>query len=253
MYAPPVSKNYQSPLVMYPSAVPSLGPLPPGGGKCIPCEIDWGTMGGSNNSVYVNLNNNATQEFKPIISLLVDNSDNAADVIFYFPDIPFTYTIPAYTPYALIPVFTGQQQLYVTSANAESEAITRFQFLNYLPPPIVIPISSEQDTASVTGIDMGTASTQLIPSTVNGTLEVASINLDIAASNTGSGTWILEDGTGAIIAQGSIQVSSGAKSNVILFQASGLQVRFLEGLKMVCTQSAVIGGTITANLYYRTP
>lgn len=252
---PGVATNYPSPLKALASP---FGKEPNEGRYQIPVEIDWGVMGGANFTVSMNLQNSAdTKAITQICALHVDNSACGADVQFVFTDTSETITIPAYTAYALVPVFSRSLQFFVVaginSEVVESNDVTRFTMFNFVPPPVVVTETVEQSIASVTGIDMGTASTTLVPSTVNGTLEGGMITLGLAASNTGSGTWALEDGTGKIIAQGLIQVSSGSKINLVLWEQNGINVRFTNGLKMVCTQSAVIGGTISASLYYRTP
>jgi hypothetical protein len=116
-----------------------------------------------------------------------------------------------------------------------------------------VPTSTEQNTAAPAGIDMATATTQLVPATVSGTLEDAFIFAVGNATNSGNGTWSLQDGTGKVIAQGGISVSSGQKVNVTLFQLTGGAVRFTNGLKLICTETAALGVTINCNLYYRIP
>lgn len=250
----PAAKNYTSPLV----AVPVRWTLPPREGpKMIVCEIDWGTMGGPNNCVSINLQNNATLEFSQIVALSVDNSQCGADVQFIFTDTAETLTIPAYSPKSIVPVFTNQTQFFVVtglnSQAVESADVTTFSIHNSVPPPIAVPVSTEQNIANVNAVDMGTATTQLIPATVNGTLTGAQLNLAMNATNSGNGTWSLQDGTGKVIAQGAVSASSGNKYNLTLFSQMGMNVRFTNGVKLVCTQGAVLGATINGNLYYRTP
>ena len=250
----PAAKNYASPLV----AVPVRWTLPPREGpKMIVCEIDWGTMGGPNNCVAVNLQNNAALEFSQIVALSVDNSQCGADVQFVFPDTAETLTVPAYNGKVIVPVFTNQVQFFVAagidSQVVEPADVTTFSIHNSVPPPIAVPPSAEQNIANVNAVDMGTASTQLIPAGVNGTLTGAQLSLAMNATNSGSGTWSLQDGTGKVIAQGGVQVSSGNKYNLTLISQPNMNVRFTNGVKLVCTQTAVLGGTISGNLYYRIP
>lgn len=251
---PGTAVNYPNPML----ALESPFGREPKNRKQIPVEIDWGSMGGSLFNVSFNLAASANpQSFEQLCAVHVDNSSCGSDIEFVFTDTSETIVIPKYTPYALVPIFSRSLQFFVVaginSETVESTDVTRFTLFNFVPPPVVVPQSVEQSFASTTGIDMGTATTQLVPTGVNGSLEGGFISLALAASNTGSGTWALEDGTGAIIAQGQIQVSSGSKINLTLWQESGVSIRFTNGLKMVCTQSAAIGGTISANLYYRTP
>lgn len=221
----------------------------------IPCEILWGSMGGQNNCVNLNLSNNATLEFSQIVALQVDNSQSGSDVTFSFPDTAVTTTIPAYSPNTVIEVFSGALQLFIQAIGPTvlSTDITRFTLLNFLPPPVSVSVSQEQSISSTTGVDAGTATTQLVPTTVSGTLTGLDVSIAIAATNTGAGSWTVQDGTGKIIAQGSYQVSSGSKVNLTLFQQSSLNVRFSGGLKLTSSQTAVLGGTYSVNNYYRTP
>lgn len=251
-FQPPPSVNYQSPL----NFIPAFMRRPPAeGDQMIPCEIDWGTMGGANNSVHLNMANNATLAWSQICGLIVDNSQSGSDVTFFFPDTGVTTTIPAYSPYSIVEVATGAKELFVIADGPTvlSTDITRFTLLNFPPAPVSVSVSQEQNTSSTTGVDAGTASTTLVPSTVSGTLTSEEISIAVAASNTGNATWILEDGTGKVIDQGQLQISSGSKVNLVLSSRTGMNVRFSQGLKLLCTQSAVIGGTYSVNLLYRTP
>jgi hypothetical protein len=257
---PGVAVNYPNALLavgLKNSCVPG-GQQPQNGAQCIPVEVDWGSMGGTSKIVGFNVGaSGGTRKFEDICAIHVDNSGCGSDIQFIFTDTQETYTVAAYDPYALFPVFTKSNTFYVIAGingeTVESQDTTRFSIFNFVPPPVVLPLSEEQNQVSVTGIDMGTASTQLVPTGVNGTLEDAWITLGLAASNTGSATWMLEDGSSNVIAQGTVQVSSGSKINLTLLQLNDIRVRFTNGLKMLCTQSANIGGTVTANLYYRTP
>lgn len=259
---PGVAVNYPNAL-LWVGLKPSCDPwntAPAGiGPKCLPAEIDWGTMGGASNIVGMNIGSaGGTQPSDTLAAVHVDNSGCGSDIQFIFTDTQETYTVAAYDPYAVFPVFSKSLEFYVVAGIngevVESNDTTRFSMFNFVPPPANLPLSQEQNIASVTGIDMGTASTQLIPAGVNGTLEDAFVSLAMAASNTGSGTFIIQDGSGKNIGQGSVQVSSGSKINLTpLFQLNAGGVRFTNGVKMLCTQSATLGGTISANLYYRTP
>lgn len=248
----PPAKNYASPL----TAVPVRWNLPPREGpKMIVCEVVWANYPG--NCVNFNLQNNAALEFSQIIALSIDNSQCGADVEFVFTDTTETLTIPAYSPKVIVPVFTNQTQFFVLvgidAEVVEPTDVTSFSIHNSMPPPIAVPAGTGQNTAVVSGVDMGTASTQLVPTTVNGTLTEVQLNLAMNATNSGNGTWSLQDGTNKVILQGAISASSGNKYNLTLASLTNMNVRFTQGLKLVCTQTAVLGATINGNIFYRIP
>jgi hypothetical protein len=248
--------------VNYPNALLAVGlnfnNAPKEGPRSLPAEIDWGSMGGADKIVSMNAQvAGGTIQLSQICAIHVDNSGCGSDIQFVFTDTQETYTVAAYEPYALFPVFSKSLQFYVIAGIngqvVETNDTTRFSLFNFVPPPVVLPLSQEQNFASVTGIDFGTASTQLIPTGINGTLEDVYLSLALASTNTGSATFILQDGAGNNIAQGMVQTSSGDKINPVLLQLNDVRVRFTDGIVILCTQSVTLGGTISGNLYYRTP
>ena len=236
------------------------GQTPYNGPQCVPVEINWGTMGGASKVVGFNLGNaGGTRAFTQIAALRVDNSNSGAEVEFLFTDTQETYTVPAYEPYALFPIFTKALQFYVVSALngeiVETNDTTRFTLFNFVPPPVVVPAGAEQNSSSASNISSATASTTLVAAGVNGTLENASVFFAANFANSGMGTWTIQDGSGTpkIIAQGTIQGSSGDKVNLQLLNMPNLATRFTNGLYFTSTQTAVLGGTYSANVFYRTP
>lgn len=250
----PSAVNYPSPLNYVRWAMKSPAPE---GNAYISCEVDWATMGGASKAVTFNLQQNATQGFSQIVALVVDNSQCGADIQFIFTDSGDTLSVPAYSPKIICPVFTASRTFYLLSALDSQEVltsdVTRFLICNFVPPPIAVPTSLEQSIAAVGGISMATASTPLVPGTVSGTLESLFLSLGVNAANSGDGTWAVLDGNGVLIAEGAISVSSGNKVNLTLCNLSNIRVRFANGLFVACTESAVLGATIAANAYYRTP
>ena len=245
------SKNYPSPLNALPT---KLRRSPPESDKMIALEIDWGSMG---QSVAFNLADNSTLTFSQLVSLVVDNSQCGADVRFTFPDTADIVTIPAYSPRVIVPVFTNQLFFYAATIGGESEDVTRVQLLNFVPPPIAVPVTSEQEAAVISGLNIATSGSRvLLPATINGTLEGLFIQTQGAATtgNSSTVTWMLEDGTGAAIANGIITNAAGTQPAVISFDNPNMRVRFQDGLNFV-----VVAGPNTAtslayiNLYYRTP
>lgn len=248
----PAATNYPSGLVAIPSRVLSD---PREGNKSIPCEVDWNIMGGVNQSLYFNLQNNATLEFSQIVALKVDNSQCGADVQFIFPDTNETVTIPAYTPDAIVEVFTNQTQFYLIALGAIATDVTRFQILNFLPPPVVVPVSTEQRTAVVGAISAGAAAaTQIIPTTINGTLENLSVQFGVsnpAADSNAIATFT--DGTGKLIARCPAFVRTGVPANATLLNLTFAAVRFSGGISCTVSGLLIAGGEFDVNAYYRIP
>lgn len=251
---PGVAQAYPGPYTPIPSRI---GLVPREGQKAVNCEVDWGSMGGPNNTLSFNLQDNNTLALSQIIAFSVDNSQCGCDVQFVFTDTAETLTIPAYTAKAIVEVHTRSLQFYLVAGIdgqvVESEYITRFAILNYLPPPVVVPASEEQNAAVVGGISFATPSTQIVPTGVSGSIENAYFSLGVNASNSGNGTWQLKDGGGNVLAQGSVAFSSGDKFNIALYTLTNGHIPFNNGLVFTCTETAVLGATINVNLYYRTP
>lgn len=248
----PAAENYQSPLV----AVPSRVLMPPReGNKSIPCEVDWSIMGGANQSIYINLQNNATLEFSQVVALKVDNSECGASVRFIFTDTNETVTIPAYTPDAIVEVFTNQTQFYLVAEGAIATDVTRFQLLNFLPPPVVVPISTEQQTAVVGSISSGAAaSAVIIPPTVNGTLENLLVQFGCASPAADSNAVAtFSDGNGKVIARCPVFVKTGVPANVVSLNLSDAAVRFEGGIECTISGLLIASGEYSVNVYYRLP
>lgn len=249
----PVATNYQSPLTAVPTRWQNESP--PEGPSMIPCEIDWGSMGGTAKCVYINVQNNTYANFSQIVALSVDNSNCGADVEFVFPDTAETITIPAYSPKVVVPVFTNQVQFYVSAPNAASEDITRFSIHNVLPPPIALPTTQEQNAAvfnNITAQVTAPGTLQLVPASISGTLETlfATVN---AGATAGILIFTLQDGNSTVIAGGQTTALSGG-SSVIVLDLQQIRVRFQSGIKFVSSSATLSSGSACSiNLYYRTP
>lgn len=248
----PPSVNYASPLV----AIPNVLTSPPREGNMqVPCEIDWGSMGGASNCVLVNLQNNATLEISQICALKVDNSACSGDVAFIFPDTQDTILVPAYTPATVFPVFSHQTQFYVSSPNASPIGVTRFQILNFYPFPADIPATAAQLTTSSLGVLLtATGTTQVIASTISGTLEGLVVN---ALMNTGGvnnvANYNIQDGTGSVKIAG--QIPGVATTQTInLLNLTNLNIHFVNGLNFVVSASNLTASCTASILaLYRTP
>jgi hypothetical protein len=253
----PVAQNYQSPLIFVPSVWQNDSPRE--GAGSIACEIDWGTMGGTNNCVSINPQTNTAnpQSISQICALKIDNSSCGADVQFVFPDTGDTVSIPAGSPDTITPVFTRGTFFYVIAPSAEVEDITRFQILNVVPPPLSVSAADfEQDTVSFNDIvNDGVTTTQLIPNTVNGSIQALSIFATVAdASAGGSYIYNIEDSTGRAIAGFQISVPTGGNFNGLVLNLNDVRLRFVGGVKIVASGGGAGPlGHLSINMYYRTP
>lgn len=253
----PPAKNFASPLVMQ---VSRMGTEPVEGRRQVNCEVPWSQYPG--NCVNFNMNSNATLDWSQTVALVVDNSSCGADVTFYFPDSGDTLTIPAYNPKTICEVFTASKQFYlITALNSQvvlSNDVTRFILLNYMPPPIAVPTSEEQNVAALSAIVAGGStvpSTTLVASTISGTLETLYVyrgSPQTGLSGPGSQTWSIEDGTSKVFANGTFAGGNLSSWNVPVLQLSGLRYRFSGGLVFIQAGDN-LGGTWSVNAGYRAP
>jgi hypothetical protein len=244
------------------STVP-VGQTPINGPQCIPVEVDWGTMGGTDKIVGFNIGNaGGTRSFADLCAIQVDNSQNGADIEFIFTDTQTTYTVPAYEPYALFPIFTKALQFYCVSQIdgelVEATDITRFTLFNFVPPPVVLPASQEQDTSAVSAIAGAVGTTAVIAAGINGTINVVYVNYASPFGGlpaAGEMTWKLVDGSGKVLWTGQMGGGISSAWNVILANLSGVAFRFQNGINLVQTLAggAAIGGAFNVVLGYRQP
>lgn len=248
----PPAKNYASPLVALPSV---WNKAPTEGSRVVPAEVDWATMGGPSNCVNFNIAALASQTISQICALSVDNSLCAADVTFVFPDTGQTYTVAAYEPQAVFPVFTNQTQFFLTSPLAVGADTTRFAILNFLPPPVALPLSVEQNSASVGGVTItGAGTTQIVPATTSGTIEALNIIAVVAqATSNFNDLFTLKDGTGKTIWNGNFAGNVGSFADATLISQSALSIRFVNGLTLTQAGGFTPGGTLSINIYFRNP
>jgi hypothetical protein len=212
---------------------------------------------GANKAVYVNCQNNATLNFSKIRAMIIDNSQNGSDIEIIFPDTETTVSIPAYTPYAIIPVFTNQTQFYVVSPLSQPSDKTSFTILNTAPPPIAVPTTQEQNFYTSTGINATTSgNSPLIAAGISGTIEAISIRgfMQSSPGNVSSVTLTLQDGNGDVfISTGGI-CGGALTANIVFSELADLRLRFQNGLKLVwVTTGSPIEVFLWPNIYYRTP
>jgi hypothetical protein len=236
----PPATNYQSPLIALPA---NTQDNPVEGRQQISVEVDWSTMGGPNKAVFINLQNNATLNWTQISSLKVDCSSCGANIQFLFPDTGEVIDIPANSPYELVPVFSNALQFYVLGANCTPEDILRFMIFNFVNTPAeVSPAPQANFNASANAVwGAAGATTQLIPTGINGTLR----NLQISSSfqtafgTNAHGEFEIVDGEGnQIIPSWKLGLSSNA-ANVAMSQPilsiADADVRFRNGLQIIFT------------------
>lgn len=260
-YRVPPAVNYPGPLVMVKDRYKAN---PVEGFNMVPADIDWGTMGGADHCVEINLQVNATLNFSQICALVVDNSDCACDIRFVFPDTGVTVTIPAYSPYDVYPVFTNNVQFYVQAGLngqvVQSTDQTRMSIHNSVPPPISIPTTEAQQFASVASIDAATAATTtIIPAGTNGRLEDVDIFGTVAVQSNPYRTfvWKLKDNasTPNVFAQGTVAAFQANAQNISqIYNMNGLARTFVDGLYLeIVSTNLDAQGTLSVNVGYRSP
>lgn len=247
----PPAKNYASPLVAVPT---NYGDVPPEGAHLINCEILWGTMSSvADRCVNINLQNNATMNFSQISALSVDNSQCSTDIVFVFPDTGETTTFPAYSPKTILEVFTHQTQFFVVAKGALATDVSRFSIHNTVPPPIAVPISVEQQVAAANNITAdGATGAQVIPMTINGTIEAISVSRTGPIASANNQSFSIVDGALQVIAVGTFSSQAPQTVNVLLLNLTDIHVRFSGGLQFLQAGTNV-GGFYAVNIYYRNP
>jgi hypothetical protein len=247
----PSSVNYPSPLFANASRMQDE---PKNGRQQIALEFDWGIMGGPANCVSVNVQGNRVNNFEQIATLKVDNSQSGADVVFIWPDVTDTITIPARSPYVLVPVLSNALQFFVVAAQGQVGDITRVQLLNYPVSPSDVPPTVESQTASSGGTVIGSVSSQLIAAGINGTLETMDVSISISTIPAASAQWSMSIHDGAtpnkVLVNGlNFAIVAGQSGTAIqVFNRDNLNWRFQNGLVVQITQ--VLGAdNVILNLF----
>jgi hypothetical protein len=242
--------QYQSPIIPLRGLWNSV---PPEGDRFASCEINWGVTTGPGMAVQFQFSGNSPVALSQLVAFNVDNTSNAADVSFLFPDSGYTLVVPAYSA-GVFPVFTNALMFYAVSPSAVAGDKTLFQALNSMPPPITVTRSEEQAILATTGISLSAnANTQLIPATVTGTLEAAQM-VSILPGNATMQTAAcgLIDGNGKFLWEATIANSVNAQTLVV--NVIDVHLGFVNGLRFsVALTSLVAGSAVTVNLYYVVP
>jgi len=219
--------------------------------------IDWSRPIARNvTAVSINMQNGATLEFSQICGLIVDNSNCGSDLDFIFPDTDVTISIPAYAPYTCLQVNTRQVQFVVNGLAILPGDVTSFSVLNYPPTPVAVPITTQQQVAAVSNIAFnGATVTQMIPNTVNGTLQ--NLNVSVAFTKPAAAfnnLVVVRDGTGKGLWAGNVAADSTMPGFTgLIGDLQGVSLRFRNGLELVQTGGGAPGGTLNAMGYYLTP
>jgi hypothetical protein len=238
----PAFDQYQSPMFPLRGLWNSA---PPEGDKFVNVEIDW-LVTTKSTAVQFSLSGNSPVSLSQIVALSVDNSRSGADVDFIFPDSGFVLTVPAHNQ-LVAPVFSNALMFYASAPAAIAGDVTIIQILNSMPPPVPIAPSVQQNHAGIAGITIANGTTVVVPAGVNGTLNT--ISLTVSGSAAGVAQLALTDGTGKSVWVANVQTAAGSSTPIA---ASGLAVRFVNGLNLVIT-GATAAGAIVGNVYYSVP
>jgi hypothetical protein len=228
--------------------------VPKEGDRFVSAEIDWGQTVPLGQAVQFQLSGNSPLAFSQIVAFSVDNTRNASDATFLFPDSGYTLVVPAYTQ-GTFPVFTNALMFYVASIGAVTGDRTVFQALNSMPPPVAVQESAIQENNALTGVNLtATATVPLVPAGINGTLEYISATI-AGLSATGSATISLDDGnTPAKNLWLTAVIGSTAAAESVI-NVGPIRVGFVNGinLKIVAGGTPLTSGTLFVNVYYGVP
>ena len=261
----PVAVNYQSPLVSFPlkayrGFANTKECSAPEGPRTIPVEIDWINMGGTFNCVHFNIQDGVSgsaNSFSQIAALKVDNSQCGSDIVFLFPDTSETLTIPAYSPDVIVPAFTNALEFWVNAIGEEPLDVTRFQILNFIPPPIAVPTSQEQNLSSAANLAItGAGGTQIIPLGTSGTIEAMSVLATyVTATAAGESSFNLTDGTGKPLGWGALAGSAASSFTGLVLNLPNTAIRFSNGvaINQFGGWTPSVTAFLTYNILYRKP
>jgi hypothetical protein len=222
---------------------------PAEGDMFVNVEIDW-LVSPPGGAVQFSLSGNSPVALSQIVALYVDNGRSGADAVFSFPDSGFELQVPAHNQ-GMFPVLTNALMFYASAPAAIIGDTTILQILNSMPPPISIAPASIQNHVSLTEASLTNGSAVLIPAPASGSLNTVSITVYVETETPGDlGQIQLVDGTGATLWT-QVVIAIATAQNLI-FDLSGLNLRFQNGVAVVMSEST-IGGGYTVNAYYSTP
>jgi hypothetical protein len=225
---------------------------PPEGDRFITGEIDWGLTVKLGNAVQFQLSGNSPLAFSQIAAFSVDNTRNASDCTFLFPDSGYTLVVPAFCQ-GTFPVFTNALQFYVASTGAVSGDRTVFQALNSIPPPVAVQESAIQENNGVVGITLGASATvPIVAPGINGTLELVTGSIN-GVGAAGSVQIELHDGNTPAKTLWVTAAVAGANKPDSYFTTGPMRVGFVNGINIVIVQTGGFTGVLFLNVYYGVP
>jgi hypothetical protein len=237
--------QYQAPLF----PLRGLWNTPPAeGDRMVAAEIDWGVTVPIGRAVQFALSGNSPVAISQIVALQVDNTSNAVDLQFQFPDSGYVLNVPAYAQ-GVFPVFTNALMFYVSAPGAVVGDRTLFQVFNSMPPPIAVQVSEQQEYSAVAGVSLSAnAITQLIPAGVSGTIETIAGNINVAAAIVGNADIHLIQGDGTLL-----WISNAAADMAGAFQVGPVRIGFVNGVRVQTLNATITAGSLLLNLYYAVP
>lgn len=244
------------PFVQYQAPLPPLRGLwnavPPEGDRFISAEIDWGQTVKLGQAVQFQLSGNSPLAFTQIVAFQVDNTRNASDATFLFPDSGYTLVVPAYCQ-GTFPVFTNALMFYCASVGAVTGDRTVFQALNSMPPPVAVQESAIQENNAVVGIALNANATiPVVPAGVNGTLEL--VNLSVSGLGpTGSCQIALLDGNTPPKVLYITNATANTAGAPVYFDIGPIRVGFVNGINVVISGTTLTGGLLIVNVFYGVP
>lgn len=225
---------------------------PTEGDRFVSAEIDWGATVAIGKGVQFQLSGNSPLALTQIVAMTVDNTRNASDVQFLYPDSGYTLVVPAYCQ-GTFPVFTNALMFYVVSTGAVTGDRTVFQVHNSVPPPVAVQESAVQENNAVAGTNLNaTVTVPIVPAGINGTLEYIAGTI-AGLSATGSALIELRDGnTPAKELYLTAVIGSTAAAESVL-NVGPIRVGFVNGINVVVTGGTLTSGTLYLNVYYGVP
>lgn len=222
---------------------------PPEGDRMVAAEVDWGVTTGPGMAVQFQLSGNSPVAFSQIVAMQVDNTSNASDVQFLFPDSGYTLVVPAYTQITT-PVFTNALQFYVFSPGAVAGDRTLFQAFNSVPPPVAVQSSQAQEHAAIVALNLSApANVPIVGGTVSGTLENVSILFATEGVAATEGCTVsLLDGLNNILWIGG---AGGGLANSV--SVGPIRMQFINGIYASVANTTLTGGYAIVNVYYGVP
>jgi hypothetical protein len=220
------------------------------GDRLISAEVDWGGYP-PGQGVQFALSGNSPVSFSQIVALTVDNSRCGSDVQFVFSDSGYMLNVPSHCQ-GVFPVFSNGLSFYIIGLNTSASDVTCVLIHNSMPPPIAMLPTDSQSTAAISNVVASNGTFAIIPATVNGTLNGASIVVNAYVVSTPPQALLLTlvDGRNVTIWSSVVTVAAPAVVSVPL---TGINVRFFQGLSIRISSDTITSANLNANVYYTVP